>query len=191
MAVDSKALAKKRAVYDDIMKSKETGARGGIDVCRADPIDYSLGEAVQQIQIMERLAKSWKMRFCQGVLKANSSAWFAYGDAGMLRAVVHVERFQVKMDGIDGLTFWYEAIHSGRELARSLGLPFVVVVSLGDGLFSCKLVGTGVDLTAVEDGSRVYAGGRPDKGEAYPGDHVGAVMFISEKLFTKIGPAEA
>lgn len=130
-------IERKQAQYDEIMKSRRgpppTGLTGTVD-----PFSNCVEKMMDEVDILDRLAKSWKLNFCPATIGAGTLSgglYWAYDTAGNLKALVHPERIWTTI-GEQTLNFWSHIVDHGLENAKRNGLPFVLIVELNDGLYA-------------------------------------------------------
>lgn len=130
-------LEEKQRQYDEIMKSRRGPAPTGL-TGTIDPFRCSAERMMDEVDILERLAKSWKLSFCPchiGAGTLSGGLYFAYDQAGEMKALVHPERFHTTC-AEQTLNFWSFQIDNGFETAKNNGIPFVVIIELQDGLYA-------------------------------------------------------
>jgi hypothetical protein len=130
-------LEQKQAEYAKIMDAKKGPRLSGL-TSTVDPFSCSLERFLDEGEILERLAKSWKLSFCQATIGAGALAgglYLAYDDAGKVKAVVHPERFHTTV-AEEVLNFWSFQTIGGESQAASYGVPFVIIIELKDGLYA-------------------------------------------------------
>lgn len=175
-------IESKRRDYDASMIRARGEPRSPVTAA-ADPFgEYSLTDFIQETEILERLGRSWNMKFCQatmGHVRRPGGLWVAYDAAFVPKAIIHVERFIGKFQPDSEINFWAEHISTGRSVALCYQLPFVVVVEFTDGRYALRFGGEAPEFrTGV--GSRLY------KATDYEGT-INLVTYFSTNLFKKIG----
>ena len=130
-------LEEKRRQYDDIMKSRRGPAPSGL-TGTVDPFSGTPERMMDEVDILERLAKSWNLSFCPATIGAGTLSgglYVAYDAAGAIKAVVHPERFHTTC-AEQTLNFWSFQITNGLAKAKDDAVPFVIIVELQDGLYA-------------------------------------------------------
>ena len=150
---------------DEIYRQVRRGERPPAIPFEGNP--YTLTDFQREIEIFERLARAWRMKFVQSLPGTAASLWFGYGEDGALRGAVVADRFGIKsIDDAKGLTFFWTNVNSGMLSAARLGIGMAVVAEVGGRLYSCKfpkaeIAGMHLGI-GKPDGSEVYVGRRLD-----------------------------
>jgi hypothetical protein len=130
-------LEEKQRQYDEIMKSRRGPPPSGL-TGTVDPFSGSVDRLMDEVDILERLAKSWKLSFTPCTLGAGTltgGLYLAYDQAGTIKALVHPERFHTTI-AEQTLNFWSFQVDNGLETAKKNGIPFVIIIELQDGLYA-------------------------------------------------------
>jgi hypothetical protein len=130
-------LEQQTARYNEIMDARKgprfSGLTGTVDI-----FSCSVERMMDEVEILERLAKSWKLNFTPCTMGAGSltgGLYIAYDDAGNFKAIVHPERFHTTI-AEQTLNFWSFQIANGMAIAAQGRVPFVIIIDLKDGLYS-------------------------------------------------------
>lgn len=130
-------VERQTAKYNEIMAAKKGPAPSGL-TGTVDPFSCSVERMMDEIDILERLAKSWKLNFspaASGAGTLTGGLYVAYDDAGNIKAVVHPERFHTTVAEAT-LNFWSFQITNGLAKAKDDAVPFVIIIELRDGLYA-------------------------------------------------------
>lgn len=174
------AKTDKQKEYEAVME-RQNGSRSVI-AGFADPFsEYAMTDFVHECEILERLGEAWKMSFCQatmGFSRRPGGLWLAYTPDRKPKSVLHVERFLGKSGDHDEINFWASDILQGKLYSGAFKLPFVLIASFEDGVFSCNF--------ADDPIARDLIGERVRKGKAYEGC-VNMVTYMSLRGFRQLG----
>jgi hypothetical protein len=174
-------LEEKTKEYNRIMDERKGPRPSGL-TGTVDPFHCSVERMMDEVDILERLAKSWDLSFCPchiGAGTLSGGLYFAHDAAGNIKALVHPERFHTTI-AEQTLNFWSFQIDNGFETAKKNGVPFVVIIQLDDGLYSLNFKEAPVDVV-----HRRAIGQRIAKRREFE-DVVSAVDYIHTKHFKSL-----
>jgi hypothetical protein len=174
-------LEEKQREYARIMDERKGPRPSGL-TGTVDPFSCSVERMMDEVDILERLAKSWKLNFCPchiGAGTLSGGLYFAYDAAGEMKALVHPESFRTTA-GEQTLNFWSFQIDNGFETAKKNGIPFVLIIQLEDGLYALNFKEAPTDVVR-----RRAIGQRIAKGREYE-DVTSAVDYIDTKHFKSL-----
>jgi hypothetical protein len=128
VAKETQRQAAQRAEYARIMKDRQTAKRSEIEVSVDSFPHYTLTEFQQDVEICEKIGKSWGVSLLQ-VQHHGVVLWVAHeADTGIPKAVMLLDTLTIDLTKVDNFNIWWQQYEAMKSLAEILKVPDVLVI---------------------------------------------------------------